>query len=482
MSKKKNILLTFANDYVIMDKFILYEVQTMKQTFTTKGKLIQLITILIPILFTQLAMYSMNFFDTMMSGKYSKTDLAGVAIGSSLWVPVFTGLSGILLSITPIIAHLVGGKKNKDVAFSVIQGIYAAIFLAIIILVIGSFALKPILQHMNLEAHVRNVAKYYLVALSFGIIPLFIYNVLRSFMDALGMTRVTMIITLLSLPINVALNFLFIFGNAGMPKLGGVGSGVASAITYWLIMFIAFAVIHFQKPFSSFMIFKKWYPVSFKKWKEIFVLGIPIGLSTFFETSIFAAVTLVMAKYGTNIIAAHQIAINFSSLLYMIPLSISMAMTIVIGYEVGAERFDDARQYSKLGISIAVVMAFILGILLLTNNELVAKVYSNDIKVIALTTHFLLYAVFFQLSDAIQAPVQGALRGYKDVNVTFIMAFISYWIIGLPFGYVIANYTNFGPYGYWLGLITGLAVGAITLSLRLFYVLRKKGKTRIGLQ
>ncbi|MGV3464413.1 MAG: MATE family efflux transporter [Heyndrickxia sp.] len=446
----------------------------MKQTYTTRGKFIQLLTILIPILFTQIAMYAMNFFDTMMSGKYAKADLAGVAIGSSLWVPVFTGLSGILLSVTPIIAHLVGAKKKKDVAFSVIQGIYAAIFLAIIILILGSIALDPILQHMNLEAHVRNVAKYYLVALSFGIIPLFIYNVLRSFMDALGMTRVTMIITLLSLPINVALNFLFIFGNGGMPELGGIGSGVASAITYWLIMFIALGVIHLQKPFSNFMIFKKLYAVSLTKWKEIFVLGIPIGLSTFFETSIFAAVTLVMSKYGTNIIAAHQIAINFSSLLYMIPLSISMAMTIVIGFEVGANRFQDARKYSKLGISIAITMAFVLGILLFTNKELVAKVYSNDSKVVALTAHFLLYAVFFQLSDAIQAPVQGALRGYKDVNVTFIMAFISYWIIGLPFGYVIANYTDFGPYGFWLGLIAGLAVGAVTLSLRLKYVLKKK--------
>ncbi|MCC5800537.1 MATE family efflux transporter [Rossellomorea vietnamensis] len=448
----------------------------MRETHTMKDKIKQLSIILIPILVTQLGMFAMNFFDTIMSGKYSPIDLAGVAIGSSLWVPVFTGLSGILLAVTPIVAQLNGRGNKKEVPHTVLQGVYAAIVLSLIVMVTGGLALNPILNGMNIEPEVRMVAKEYLIALSFGMIPLFIYNVLRSFIDALGMTRVTMFITLMSLPINVVFNYLLIFGKLGLPALGGMGAGVASAITYWLITLIAFWVVHTKGPFSQYTIFRTIHKPDLAKWKEIFVIGVPIGLSIFFEVSIFSAVTLLMSHYDTVVIAAHQAAINFASFLYMIPLSISMALTIVVGFEVGARRLRDAKVYSWMGVSFALLLAVIYGIILLVFRSEIAYLYSDDAYVLELTAHFLLYAVFFQLSDAIQAPVQGALRGYKDVNITFIMALVSYWVIGLPLGYILANYTTFGPYGYWLGLTSGLTAGAITLSGRLLFIQKKYRK------
>ncbi|RIW35130.1 MATE family efflux transporter [Bacillus salacetis] len=451
----------------------------MRQTTTLKDKFRQFLVVLVPILVTQLGMFSMSFFDTMMSGKFSSTDLAGVAIGSSLWVPVFTGLSGILLAITPIVAQLVGGDRHKDVSYSVIQGIYAAAFLALIVILAGFFLLDPILNNMNLEEHVRSVAKNYLIALAFGVIPVFVYNVLRSFIDALGMTRITMYVTLTSLPINIFFNYVLIFGKFGFPEMGGVGAGVASSITYWLITLIAACVIHKHYPLRRYNVFGEWFAVSFSKWKEILMIGVPIGLSIFFEVSIFSAVTLFMSEYSTEVIAAHTAAINFASFLYMIPLSISMGLTIVVGFEVGAKRLGDARTYSIMGISTALVLAVIYGAILLLFREPISTLYTDNPEVSALIVHFLLYAVFFQLSDAIQAPVQGALRGYKDVNITFIMALISYWIIGLPLGYILAKTTEFGPYGYWVGLISGLTAGAVTLSWRLKIVQKK---TRLKLK
>ncbi|WP_421378946.1 MATE family efflux transporter [Bacillus salacetis] len=445
----------------------------MRQTTTLKEKFAQFLIVLVPILVTQLGMFSMSFFDTMMSGKFSSTDLAGVAIGSSLWVPVFTGLSGILLAITPIVAQLVGGERHKDVAFSVIQGVYAAVFLAVIVILAGVFFLDPILNNMKLEDSVRLVAKNYLIALAFGVIPVFVYNVLRSFIDALGMTRITMYVTLTSLPINIFFNYVLIFGKFGFPQLGGVGAGVASSITYWLITLIAALVIHQHYPLRKYNVFGKWFAISIAKWKDILLIGVPIGLSIFFEVSIFSAVTLFMSEYSTNIIAAHTAAINFASFLYMIPLSISMGLTIVVGFEVGAKRLEDAKTYSLMGIFTAVILAVIYGVVLLLFREPISILYTDNPQVSELIVHFLLYAVFFQLSDAVQAPVQGALRGYKDVNITFIMALISYWIIGLPLGYCLAKFTEFGPYGYWIGLISGLTAGAITLSWRLKIVQRK---------
>ncbi|MDP4550027.1 MATE family efflux transporter [Alkalihalobacillus macyae] len=446
----------------------------MYPTQSLREKIKLLFIILYPILITQVGLYSMNFVDTIMSGRAGANDLAGVAIGSSLWVPVFTGLSGILLAITPIVSHYIGAKQQERVSFSVLQGIYLSIVLSLLILVAGSLIINPVLQLMDLNDSVRSIAKEYLIGLSFGIIPLFIYSVLRSFFDALGETRTTMLITLMSLPINVLFNYALIFGKFGFPELGGVGAGYASAITYWFILFISLFVVLKVRPFQGYAIFKKLHPISLSNWKEQLKIGVPIGFSIFFEVSIFAAVTLLMSMYTTETIAAHQAAINFASLLYMIPLSISMALTIAVGFEVGGRRLKDAKQYSYLGIAFAVGMALLSALCLFIFNDTVALWYTTNETVFDLIKVFLIYAIFFQLSDAIAAPIQGALRGYKDVNVTLVMSLISYWIIGLPSGYLLAKYTAFGPYGYWVGLSAGLFVAAVTLFIRLRHVQNTK--------
>lgn len=446
----------------------------MEHTTTWKGKSKQLLTILFPILITQLGLYSMNFFDTIMSGQASSVDLAGVAIGSSLWMPIFTGLSGVLLSVTPIVSQLLGAKKKPEIPTIVIQGSYVALLFSVGVILVGALLIDQILAMMSLEQEVAYIAKGYLAALAWGIIPLFVYTVLRAFIDALGHTRVSMTITLLALPINVLLNYVLIFGKWGFPQLGGIGAGYATAITYWFITLVALFIINRREPFSAFGIFYSSYRVSLKGWKEILIIGVPIGFALFFETSIFAAVTLLMSSFDTVTIASHQAAINFASALYMVPLSISMALTILVGFEVGAKRFNDAKQYSYLGITISVCMSLISGIILFFLREPIAGLYTNDSAVLLLTQHFLIYAIFFQLSDGIASPIQGALRGYKDVNATFLLAFVSYWFIGLPSGFLFATYTDLGAFGYWIGLISGLAAGAIGLSFRLWYIQKNK--------
>ncbi|MBD3109804.1 MATE family efflux transporter [Bacillus sp. AGMB 02131] len=446
----------------------------MNITHSKKEKLKLFITIMLPVLITQVGMFAMTFFDTVMSGNYGSADLAGVAIGSSIWTPVYTGLSGILIAVTPIVSQLVGAGKEKKVPYSVTQGIYLSIILAAIVLAIGSIVLNPILNSMSLEPHVRVIAHDYLVALSWGIIPLFFFSVIRSFIDALGQTRVSMIITLVALPINVFFNYVLIFGKLGFPELGGIGSGYATAITYWIVLLIAFAIILKVKPFSTYRLFRSIVPFSWKECITISKIGVPIGLSIFFETSIFSAVTLLMSEYNTNTIAAHQTALNFSSLLYMVPLSISMALTILVGFEVGGKRYHDAKQYSAIGTIFAVSMAVLFAIVLYFFRFDIAAIYTKDTEVIKLAGNFLIFALCFQISDAIMAPIQGALRGYKDVNLTFILSFTAFWIIGLPVGYVFANFTSMGPYGYWVGLIVGLACGAISLAVRLIYIQKKK--------
>lgn len=444
------------------------------RTLPEKSK--YMIKIVLPILITQIALYLMTFFDILMTSKYSIAHLAGVSIGSSLWVPVYTALTGILIGITPIVAQLIGAKKKKDVRTFVQQGFYIGIVLAIIVF-LGIFLLvDPVLNAIPLEHSVRIVAKNYLFMLSIGLIPLFLYSVLRSFIDALGKTRVSMFIILLSAPINIVLNYLLIYGKLGFPELGGVGAGLASAITYWLILLIAIIIVLRIKPFADLKIFYSWTKPSFVKIRTLMKIGVPIGLSLFAETTIFSAVTILMSVYSTEVISAHQIAMNFTSLLYMVPLSIAMGATILVGHEIGAKRYADAQAYSWLSVVTAICFSLISISILLLFREQIASVYTDDPYVIELTVQFFFFAALFQLSDAIQAPVQGALRGYKDVTITFIMAIISYWIIGLPTGYVLANYTSFDRFGYWIGLIVGLSIGAITLTIRLIYIQKKMKK------
>jgi len=446
----------------------------MRQTFTVRDKAREFIVILFPILITQLSLTATGFFDTVMSGNAGHYDLAGVAIGANLWMPVYTGLTGVLIGVTPALAQFNGAGRHADMPFIVVQGMYLAAALTLLLLAIGWALLTPGLRFMNLEDEVYRIAYEFLTAISIGFLPLFLAAVLRNFIDALGHTRVTMMITLCAVPLNVLLNYLLIFGQFGFPRLGGVGAGYASAITYWVMFFIAAAVVHCQQPFKQYHIFGRLFPISLQAWNELLKVGAPIGIAIFCEVSIFAAVALLIADFGTAVIAAHQAAINFASLIYMVPLSIGMALTIVVGYEVGAGRLRDAKQYSHLGIGIALAVAVVTGIGLFTFNKQVAQIYTQNAEVLDLIRNFLAYAILFQLSDAIAAPIQGALRGYKDVKMTLVMAIVSYWIIGAPTGYLLAKYSAFGPYGYWMGLITGLAVGATVLSIRLVRLQKRK--------
>ncbi|MDR4946941.1 MATE family efflux transporter [Neobacillus cucumis] len=446
----------------------------MNQTFTLKEKTKQIIVLLVPILITQLGMFSMVVFNTIMSGRYNSSDLAGVAIGTSIWSPVFNGISGIFLAVSPIAAQRFGQKKKEEVSFVVKNGIYLSVLITMIVVILGYFLLNPILNSMKLSPRVQDTALDYLVGLSFGLLPLFIFNVLRSFIYALGKTRVIMIIMLLSLPINLVLNYVLIFGKFGFPALGGAGAGYATAITDWVFLAMTVYVIKKHEPFSSFSVFPNLKEFSWEYCQEILKIGVPMGLSVFFETTVFAIVTILLSKFNVTTIAAYQSALNVVSFIYMIPISISTALTVLVGFEVGAKRYKDAKQYSWLGVAIAVLIAIGTGLIVVAFRYQVAGLYSTETAVINLTANFLIFALFFQISDAIQATAQAALRGYKDVNIAFIMTLVAYWLICLPTGYLLANFTNLGARGYWIGLTIGLLAAGIALSMRLIHIQKQK--------
>lgn len=440
-----------------------------------KAKLQEILTVMLPIFVTQLAVMGMNFFDTVMSGQAGSADLAGVAIGSNIWMPFFTSLNGILVALTPIVAQHYGAGRREDISKAVLHGIYLAVIIGAAVIAIFWFILGDALSLIGLEPEVQGVAEGYLKALSFGVIPIFICSILRGFVDTLGYTAMTMRIFLLTLPMNILLNYVLIFGKMGLPRLGGVGAGYATALTYTLISLFFIVAIGRIGRLKEYVRFAGWRNQEFMPslLKEHLLIGIPIGTAIFFESSIFGMIALFMAKFGTTAIAAHQAAINFTSLLYMLPLSFSMALTIIIGVKVGAGEYDEAAGCGRIGILANLTIAGLFVVLLVFIREQIAMLYSDDGEIITLAAKFLFYAAFFQLLDGTAAPIQGILRGYKDVKTAFYASLFAYWVICLPFGLALDFYFGHGPFSYWESLITGLFFSACFLLLRLRRIQRK---------
>ncbi|ULL16189.1 MATE family efflux transporter [Paenibacillus sp. H1-7] len=452
----------------------MYHAQSLKQ------KAALFFAILGPIMITQISYNLLTVIDTMMSGRAGTNDLAGVAIGASLWMPIAVGINGILLAVTPMVAQLNGRGESQQIGRTIKQALYLAVLLAMIVLAAGSIGLNPVLSAMKLDAEVQHIAKHFLIGLGFGIVPLFAGSVLRYSFDAHGNTKITMMIMIIAVPFNMLLNYLLVFGHLGFPKLGGIGAGYATALTYWLIFLIGIVMTFRVHPISAYRLFSSWTAPSWKAWKEQLKIGVPMGLSVFFESSIFSIVTLLMGMmFDTVTIAAHQSAINFTSLLFMMPLSISMTLTILVAYEIGAGRLADARQYSSFGVSCAVGILGVSSVFLYLFREQIAYFYSDNPEVVGLTMHFFIFAIFYQLSDAAQAALQGVLRGYKDVTVPFITALVSYWVVGIPSGYLLAVYTDLGPFGYWVGITIGLTLAAVGFFMRLLLIQRKEVKAFI---
>ena len=444
----------------------------MYQTHHFKDKFILFLKIFFPILIYQFANYSASFVDTTMTGQYNTMDLAGVSMATSIWNPFFTFLTGIVSALVPIIGHHLGRGKKEEVASDFYQFIYLALSLSVLLLGMVLFLAPLILNHIGLEAPVAAVAVRYLWFLSIGIIPLLLFSVIRSLLDSLGLTKLSMYLMLLLLPLNSGFNYLLIFGAFGVPELGGAGSGLGTSLAYWVLLGISVLVLFKQEKLKALHLERR-IPFNMDKIKEGVRLGLPIGGTVFAEVAIFSVVGLIMAKFSSLIIASHQSAMNFSTLMYAFPMSISSAMAIVVSYEVGAKRFDDAKTYIGLGRWTALIFAgFTLSFLYIFRGN-VASLYGNDPEFIDLTARFLTYSLFFQLADTFAAPLQGILRGYKDTVIPFYLGLVGYWGVAIPVAMVFDSLTDFGAYSYWIGLIISLIVSGVLYRWRLTVIMKR---------
>ena len=444
----------------------------MHQTHNLQQRMRLFISIFLPILIYQLANFSASFVDTTMTGQYDTLHLAGVSMATSLWIPFFDLLIGIVSALVPIIGHHLGQGKKEKIASDFYQFIYLSLGLSLILFALVFVGAPLVLSHLSLEPLVEEVAKNYLWYLALGIIPLLLFSTIRSLFDALGLTKLSMYLMLLLLPLNGSFNYVLIYGAFGFPEMGGAGAGLGTSLAYWVLLLISLLVALKHPKIRAYELWKI-RPLDKKGLIEGIRLGLPIGGTFFAEVVIFSVVGLVMAKFSSLIIASHQAAMNFSNLMYAFPMSISTSMSIIVSYEIGANRPDDVKKFCKLGRLTALGIAGFTFLFLYIFRDRVAALYGSDSEFIRMTSVFLTYSLFFQLADTFAAPLQGILRGYKDTQVPFYLGLIAYWGVSLPLGLFLDHFTSLGPYGYWIGLIASLVMSGILFQWRLHNIQKK---------
>lgn len=445
----------------------------MQRFFSESRNLLRLAS---PILVAQVAQTAMTLVDTIMAGQVSATDLAAVSVASSFWLPIILFVQGIIMALTPIVAQLNGAQRQKDISSAVFQGCWVGALAIIPTMLLLYFS--PLLLHvMAVEPELAAKTTGFLHAILWGIPAYVFYQLLRNYTEGLSHTLPTMFIGFIGLMVNIPANYIFIHGKFGMPALGGVGCGVASALVFWAMAIAMYCYVHYSSFYRHCRLFTQWVKPDWAQIYRIVKLGFPIALALFCEVTLFTIVALLLSPLGSEIVASHQVALNFSSLIFMLPLSLGFSVTIRVGHSIGEKDPNQARIATLTGLGVGLTLALFTALFTVLGREWIANQYSQDLTVIALASHLMIFAAIYQISDTIQVVSSGALRGYKDTKVIFFITMVAYWGLGLPTG-VILGLTDWicpkmGPAGFWIGFIVGLTSAALLLGVRLRLIFRK---------
>lgn len=432
----------------------------------------KLLSVMIPILVAQVSTAGVTFINTTMAGHAGADDLAGVSVGAGLFYPLLASIIGLLMAGTPLMAQLIGRKERESLPFIVRSGMVIGLSVWALFTAAYFFFIDDLLASLALEAAVEHIARYYLMTMIGVVFFLALMIPLRCLTDTAGSTSISMKLFLLAPVINGIFNYLFIYGHGGMPALGGIGAGLATMMTYGFLLGLFLLVVMKSKDLGGRQIFAS-LALRSKDLREYLVVGVPSGLSIFMEMSLFSLIIVFLSRYGTDALAAYQIADNFASLVYMLPVSCSMALTILIATAVGAGDMTLARRYKKAGFVVAMAGAMITASFTVLFRNSIGSVYTDDAAVALIAGQFLIYSAGWQLFDAISTPIQGILRGLKDTRISFVLMVLAYWGGCFPMSLFLDSHTALGADSFWLGLDFGVGCSAFLMILRLLYVERK---------
>jgi MATE family multidrug resistance protein len=440
------------------------------------GESKQLLKLGLPVIGAQLAQIFMSFTDTVMAGNLSPADLAAVAFGSNLVFPLYLFSVGVLMAVNPMVGHKVGAGKLEETGPIVRQTLLFSLGLAALnILITRNLEWAPGLVGIDPELHPKALG--YVEAFGFGVPAALASTALRFSNDGMGKTKPGMVVAMLALPANALLNWVFMYGKFGAPAMGAVGTGWATATVNWLQFLMMAGYCLKAAHFKPLHLLRGSWQVNGSILKEIARIGIPSGLSFGLEVSLFALVSLLMGKLGTQAIASHQIAMNVASITFMVPLGMATAITIRVGQFTGAGQHAAAAFSGRIGIGLSALIMSVFALAMFSIPHAIAGVYTDDAGLITLAAGLLQLAGIFQIFDGLQVAGSGALRGLKDTRIPMLVNFCAYWLVGLNLGYWLGLHFGYGAKGLWAGLIAGLTVAGILHNIRFNYLIERRTTT-----
>ena len=422
----------------------------------------------LPLVLAQLTFISMGTVDTLVAGRLGAEALAAVAVGANVWFMLFVPFWGLFMAVSPIVAQRMGaGRPAAETGAFLRDALGLALLFGAAWMALMWLLAQPLLDLLGLEPATHVLARDYMRAIAWGAIPFTLFFALRNGAEGRGETRATLWAGLAGFVVNAVLDYGLAYGRLGLPALGPMGCGVATAIA-GAAMVLAFAVMYRWHPrLRALELLRGGWRGSAAARREILRLGAPIALIITAEAWLFIIGALLMARFGTDAVAAHQIAINFASITFMVPMSIGMATTVRVGHAAGAGAPPaELRLRGQAGIALGAVFALLSASLMALLPHAIVALYTDAAAVSAMAVGFLYYAAVFQIADCVQATANGALRGLKDTRVPMVITVTAYWLLGLPLATGLAFAAGWGPAGIWAGFIGGLAAAALGLSAR----------------
>jgi len=435
----------------------------------------------LPMAATQLVQFSINTIDVLMIGRLGPDHLAGASLGLVVYYAMFLLGLGPAMAVTPMVAQSLGADANntRDARRSVRMGLWASVFFCAPALIIFLLT-EEIELAFGQPPHLAAMAEPYVLALAPGLPFALGVIALRNFLAAIERTRAPLYFIIGTTGLNALLNYLLIYGNWGFPRLELVGAGIASSLSHAVGFSLLVAYAHFEKRSRTFDLFTRVWRPDWERFREVFRLGWPIGVTFAFEAMLFNAAVLLMGRIGVNEVAAYQVALNVAAIAFMGPLGLAMAGATRVGLKAGAQDNAGVKRAALVSIFACIGAIMIFAVPMMFAPHFIAGLYLDasrpeNAAVIALVVSFLPIAAAFALFDATQVAAAQALRGLKDVRIPMMITFVAYWVIGFTISAWLGLNTELAARGVWFGLLAGLAAASVLLSVRLWMITREGG-------
>ncbi len=440
-----------------------------------------------PVMLGMLGHTFVSFIDNIMVGQLGTAELAAVSLGNSfMFIAMSLGI-GFSTAITPLIAEADSSNNFKEGKSSFKHGLFLCIVLGILLFTMVFFA-KPLMYFMKQPVEVVELAIPYLDLVALSLIPLIVFQAFKQFSDGLSMTKYPMYATILANLINVALNYVLIFGKLGFPELGIVGAAYGTLISRFVMLWYIWFLLKKKEKSKAYVTNVKLFVLDKLMLRKIIGLGAPSAMQMFFEVAIFTAAIWLSGLLGKNPQAANQIALNLSSMTFMVAMGISVASMIRVGNQKGLKQYFELRRIAFSLFLLGIIFAVGFGLIFFLFHDFLPRIYvdfddvvnyEDNMEVVSIASKLLLAAAIFQISDSIQVVVLGALRGLQDVKIPTIITFVSYWLIGFPISWFLGKEEAYASFGIWLGLLAGLTSASILLFIRFNYLTKRLINTEL---